>query len=154
MTGWIFFQCMIMIQPLFQTELPEIETLLKSFDLPVSDLKTAPIQFFGIKKDGILTATGALEIYNSDAILRSVAVHRNYQNLGLGKQITHFLENKAVEMGVQHLYLLTVTAEHFFKKLNYLEINRNSCPVAILSSTEFAEICPSSATCLRKVLRS
>ena len=81
-------------------EIYSIKSLLVSVELPNSDLNKAPIQFFGIKESNYLIATGALEIYNINAILRSVAVLPAYQNSGIGKQMSCFLEKKAIELGI------------------------------------------------------
>jgi len=138
------------INPLSGDDLPLITDLLKSFNLPVSDLDTAPIQIFGIKENNNLIAAGALEIYGENAILRSIVVHRNFQGLGLGMHLTRFLETNAKKIGIKNLFLLTTTAESFFKKLNYQFIERDSCPDQIRSSAEFKELCPSTAICLHK----
>ncbi|WP_167605208.1 arsenic resistance N-acetyltransferase ArsN2 [Maribellus sediminis] len=129
-----------------------IATLLESHNLPVSDLETAPVVFYGITKDEQLIAIGALEIIKPVALLRSVAVHPDHQKKGLGKQIITFLENKAKELNIQRLYLLTTTAESFFSQLNYQEISRDLCPSEIQSTSEYSALCPSSAVCFYKAI--
>ena len=133
-------------------EIYSIKSLLVSVELPDSDLNKALIQFFGIKESNYLIATGALEIYDINAILRSVAVLPAYQNSGIGKQMSCFLEKKAIELGIVNLFLLTTTAEKFFRRLNYRIIPRELCPEEIKASTQFTEICPSSASCMYKNL--
>lgn len=140
------------IQLLNSTEIKSIKKLLQSNGLPHSDLETAPLHFFGVKENNEIIATGALEIYGKYAVLRSVAIKLHFQNLGYGKQIVKFLEKKAGELGVQKLYLLTTTAESFFRKLKYHPVQRELCPDKIKSSTQFNNICPSTASCLFKNL--
>lgn len=140
------------IQLLDRSEISSIKTLLHSVGLPGSDLESAPIHFFGKKENNELIATGALEIYGSNAILRSVAIHPDFQKSGYGKQIVRFLEKKAVDLGIQKLFLLTTTAETYFKKLDYQPVKRELCPYKIKSSVQFKNICPSTATCLFKNL--
>jgi len=140
------------IYPLSNDDLSLVTDLLKSFCLPVSDLEIAPVKFFGIKGNRNLIASGGLEIYGKNAILRSVAIDKNYQGRGLGIRLTHYIEAKAAELGIKRLFLLTTTAERFFKNLNYQFIERNSCPDEIKLSAEFKEICPSTASCLYKDL--
>ncbi len=143
---------MDLIQPLNKTNLPSIKVLLESYELPDSDIETSHALFFGIKKKNQLLVTGAIEIYDSDAILRSVAVHRDFQKIGYGKIMVKFLEKKAIQLGIKKLYLLTTTAENFFRKCNYNSISRELCPESIKTSTQFAEICPSNASCMCKKL--
>lgn len=140
------------IELLDRSEISSIKLLLHKFGLPDSDLETAPIQFFGIKENDKLIATGALEIYGFSAVLRSVGVRQKYRNLGYGNHIINFLEKKAIEMGIQKLFLLTTTAEVFFRKLNYNPIHRDLCPNEIKSSAQFKDICPTTARCLFKIL--
>lgn len=127
-----------------------ITALLESYNLPVSDLKTAPVVFYGIKKGKQLIAIGALEIIKPVALLRSVAVRSDHQKTGLGKRITTFLEKQAKELNIQRLYLLTTTAGSFFRQLNYREISRDLCPSEIRLTSEYSALCPSSAVCFYK----
>lgn len=145
---------MVTIQSISHSETDSVKNLLQLSGLPYSDLDEAPAHFFGVKENDQLIATGALEIYGVNAVLRSVAVHEAYQNMGYGLQIVRFLENKAIEKGIKHLFLLTITATEFFKKLGYLPQQRDLCPPEILSSAQFREICPLSASCLSKKLQN
>ncbi len=140
------------IHSLPHLEINLVKELLQESGLPVADLDEAAIQFFGIKENHKVVACGALEIYNSNAVLRSVAVRQTHQNQDYGKQIVRFLEKKARELGVGKLFLLTTTAENFFRKLEYISIQRDSCPPEIVSSAQFKDICPDSAICLYKNL--
>lgn len=57
------------------------------------------------------------------------------QEKRLGKQIYTIIEKHAVKEGVLRLYLLTTTAENFFKRLNYEVIDRDIAPVPIQKSS-------------------
>ena len=140
------------INLLSHTDWPQITELLDAENLPFEDIETAPVQFFGIKNSSELLATGALEVYGNKAILRSVAVKKEFQGKGLGKQITRFLEKKAREQGIDQLFLLTTTAPDYFRKLNYQPFERKACPFEIQQSAEFKNLCPSTAVCLSKDL--
>jgi amino-acid N-acetyltransferase len=50
------------------------------------------------------------------------------------------------------LYLLTTTADQFFKRLGYQKIGRDSVPAPVRKTAEFQSICPASAICLYKEL--
>lgn len=142
------------IQSLHHSEMDAVKKLLQLSDLPYSDLDQVPVHFFGVKENDQLIAIAALEMYGLNAVLRSVAVHHAHQNLGYGKQMVRFLENKAIEKGIKNLFLLTSTAADFFKKLAYLPQQRDLCPPDIQSSAQFREICPLSASCFSKKLRN
>ncbi|TKX55964.1 GNAT family N-acetyltransferase, partial [Halorubrum sp. SP9] len=53
---------------------------------------------------------------------------------------------------VDTLYLLTTNAPGFFTELGYVEIDRSVAPRAIQQTTEFDDLCPSTATCMKKTL--
>ncbi len=126
--------------------------LLKISRLPTSDLEAAPVRLYGIFHAEKLTAVSGLEIYGTEAILRSVAIQPAYRSSGLGAALLAATEAKARELQLTDLYLLTITAEKFFRKNNYLTFERSDCSERIRQSDEFSNICPSIAVCLHKYL--
>ena len=131
---------------------PRIERLLRDADLPVSDLDSSPVRLFLGYDDGQFVGVGGLEQYGADALLRSVAVPDALRGGGHGTAIYREIEARAREDGVEHLYLLTDTAEGFFANLGFETIAREDAPEAIRETTEFDELCSTAATCLRKVV--
>jgi amino-acid N-acetyltransferase len=69
-----------------------------------------------------------------------------------GTAAVRALEARAHDAGVETLYLLTTTAAAFFAELGYERIERESVPAPIRESAEFGELCPSSATVMRRRL--
>ena len=71
---------------------------------------------------------GALHIYSPFlAEIRSLAVSKNYQGKGIGKQlVTAFLED-AKTLGLKDVLVLTYKKE-FFEKLGFREISKESIP--------------------------
>ncbi|PCR88803.1 arsenic resistance N-acetyltransferase ArsN2 [Natrinema ejinorense] len=132
--------------------LPYIETLLAKNDLPSQDVRSKPECFYvgydGDDRIGI----GGLEMDGTDALLRSVVVERSARENGLGTALCEALEDTAKADGVETLYLLTTTAAEFFGDRGYTEIDRTAVPPAIQRTTEFDDLCPSTATCLQKRL--
>jgi amino-acid N-acetyltransferase len=50
------------------------------------------------------------------------------------------------------VYLLTTTAERFFRTFGFERIERAAVPQSVQTSIEFTSACPSSATVMRKIL--
>jgi len=50
--------------------------------------------------------------------------------------------------GINTFYLLTTTAEDFFKKQSWNVTDRVQVPEEISQTTEFLSVCPSTATCM------
>lgn len=81
-----------------------------------------------IKKDNKIVAVGALHIYSTNlAEIRSLAVSKEYQKQGLGKQIVNELEKEAKYLGIKKLLTLTYQKE-FFEKLGFKEIPKEKVP--------------------------
>jgi amino-acid N-acetyltransferase len=130
-------------------ELPEVAALLGANGLPTADLSPA-IVFLGVR-DGLgLEGVVGLEPYGEVGLLRSLAVRHDRRGSGLGSALVLELERLAAEHQFTSLYLLTTTAEGFFAHRGYAHCARDVVPPAIRGSTEFASLCPSTATVMRK----
>ena len=128
---------------------PEIRRLLRDSDLHHEDITTAHLKHFLLGWDGPkLVAVVGLEIKNHSALLRSLAVDANYHNRRIATRLVGKIEDYARSMEVDTLYLLTMTAEAFFKKCGYRRIARDSAPAGIQETTEFLNLCPASALCM------
>lgn len=127
--------------------------LLAAEHLPTADLAGASKRYFGFRDArGDLVAAGGLEICGSSAILRSCVVASTQKGRQLGTRLIDFIIEAALDMRVDQLFLLTETAPGFFRKFGFREIKRNSVPVDVAGSAQFAEICPESAVAMAMTL--
>jgi amino-acid N-acetyltransferase len=129
-----------------------LRALLEQADLPVSDLATARPRFLVAVEDNQIVAAGALQRFGTSALLRSVVVIPELRGRGLGRVIVSALERAAAAEGIAQLILLTMTAKDFFERQRYQVIDRKDAPPETQQSEEFRTLCPSSATCMAKVL--
>ena len=88
----------------------------------------------------------------TSALLRSLAVSQTMRSQSLGKQIVEDLIQQVKSKGIKEIYLLTLTAYYFFLKLGFSEVYRDAVPQEIKSSTEFSQVCPTSARVMKLVL--
>lgn len=132
--------------------LPYVADLLARNDLPSRDLPAKPECFHVARVDGERVGAGGVEVYGPDGLLRSVVVEASERGTGVGSAICDALEGRAAGRGVERLYLLTTTAADFFEARGYDPVDRETVPEAIGRTTEFADLCPDSAACLRKRL--
>ena len=93
-----------------------------------------------------------LELFGAIALLRSLAVVSSRQRVGLGSKLVAHAEDYARSHGIKSLYLLTNTAESFFKHRGYKRTGRDDAPPAIRETKEFSEICPVSSAFMVKHL--
>jgi amino-acid N-acetyltransferase len=135
--------------------LDRVEALLTANGLPHGDIRTAPAEFFIARSnsDPGVVGVGGVEQYGADGLLRSIAVAEPYRGKGYGTALCAELERYARGSGVERLYLLTTTAAAFFRQRGYETVPRSDAPASVRSTTEFAELCPASATCMRRDLR-
>ncbi|MEF8781464.1 MAG: arsenic resistance N-acetyltransferase ArsN2 [Haloarculaceae archaeon] len=133
-------------------EFDYVKSLLATNDLPTTDLGESPASIYYATADGERVGIGGIEEYREAGLLRSVVVEGSKRGCGYGSAICQSLEGKARETGIERLYLLTTTAPAFFAAQGYSTIDRTTAPDAIRGTTEFEDLCPQTATCMRKSL--
>jgi len=139
---------------IYQTpSLQEVQLLLRQSNLPTNDLSDLNLDhFYACGERGCLHGVIGMEVFGSDALLRSFAVSSNAQRRGCGAALLSRLEQHAIELGIGHLYLLTNTAEKYFLKKGFEITAREIAPDSIKSTAEFSKLCPESATFMAKPL--
>lgn len=130
-------------------DLPAIEQLLVSSDLPVAGVAEALRGFVVAEseRDKRIVGVVGLELCCRDyALLRSTAVESEWRGTGLGRRLVEHVIADAESRGIKALYLLTTTAERYFPSFGFVRTQRDAVPDEIKRSVEFREACPSSAT--------
>ncbi|WOK05482.1 arsenic resistance N-acetyltransferase ArsN2 [Imperialibacter roseus] len=133
------------------SELAVATALLEQASLVVSDI-SEKVKLFGLFSDNSLLALAGLEVFGNEALLRSVCVPAQEKAKGYGQQIIRTLENDAARNGITDLYLLTTTASKFFERIGYKVADRNTASDAIKNTSEFSDLCPSTAVFMHKTL--
>jgi amino-acid N-acetyltransferase len=130
-----------------------VKNLLAASGLDSSDLTPDHLEhFFGVGQKEELEGVVGLELFDSVGLLRSLAVASSRRRAGLGAKLVAHAEDYARKKGLASLYLLTVSAEPFFKRRGYHRTDREKAPPAIRKTKEFDEICPSNSALMVKVL--
>ena len=128
-----------------------VERLLAANDLPVADLAETLDCLYCWEADGERVGVGGLEPCGGDrALLRSVAVEKRARGEGHGRALCERLLDEAATRGCEEVYLLTTTAPGFFADLGFAEVDRESVPAEVRETTEFAELCPDAAVCMKR----
>ena len=131
----------------------DIVGLLEGSSLPTSDLTDRDMtDFFYVGPANAPVGIIGVQFYGADALLRSLVVTSAHRTRGLGQRLVAHAEEHARERGAATVYLLTTTAEAFFRSRGYLVTPRESAPPAIRSTPEFAGLCPASSAFLSKRL--
>jgi amino-acid N-acetyltransferase len=138
------------IKEIYPEDIEKVVDLLAEAELDYSDLKQPGIRLFQIVESGLIAAVGALEVRDGQALLRSVAVKKEFRGQGIGKMLVAQIEEVAIQSGIKSLYLLTTTASAFFQSLGYRQIARNDFAGPLKQTTQFTGLCPESAVCMKK----
>lgn len=88
-------------------------------------------QFSVMERDGLITACAAVIPYpeNSMAELACFAVHADYRKSGRGDALLQFSEKRAVDLGMNALFVLTTQASHWFLERGFEKLELDKLPV-------------------------
>jgi amino-acid N-acetyltransferase len=123
-------------------------SLLRSSSLPADDLNFKKDLLVGYYEDGNMVGTGALEVYGSYALLRSLSVKLGTRGKALGTAITEHLISEAKKRSLKGIYLLTETAHGFFLRKGFVDVARDNVPEPLKASSEFSHVCSSTAVAM------
>jgi amino-acid N-acetyltransferase len=142
-----------MIESATERDLPEIRALLERLHLPLDGVDEHLPTMLVAREAQEIVGTAGLEFYSEGALLRSVAVEPRWQGKQLGHQLTDAAMQLATTHGAEAVFLLTTTAERFFPKFGFEQIDREQVPASVRQSVEFQSACPASAVVMRRHLR-
>jgi amino-acid N-acetyltransferase len=134
-----------------------VVALLEANDLPSGDVRSKADCFYLASVESgepgpDPVGVGGIEIEGRHGLLRSVVVRESARGRGIGTALCDALEARASAEGVETLFLLTTTAAEFFAARGYESVERSVVPAEIRETSQFAELCPATATCLRTSL--
>lgn len=127
---------------------PRVRELLIAADLPLEGAEEHLSGYLLAFSGERLAGVGALERYEDTALLRSVAVSGEERGQGLGQALVTNLLEQARADGISRIALLTTTAERFFPRFGFRQVEWSEVPESVRSSTEFRGACPTSAVAM------
>jgi N-acetylglutamate synthase-like GNAT family acetyltransferase/SAM-dependent methyltransferase len=131
-------------------DLAIVQQLMTVCELPYEDMDGQfGARYVVAEQDGDLVGAAGVEVHGSHGLLRSVGVVPWMRGFGLGTALVRERLTWALENGITSLYLLTMTAEHYFTRHGFEVVERESAPKEIQRSSQFTDLCPSSATLMR-----
>jgi N-acetylglutamate synthase-like GNAT family acetyltransferase len=142
----------IVIAPAKATDIATIKAILEADKLPVAGVDDHWRTFLVARDGEKVIACGGAEAYSTAALIRSIAVLQDYRRHGLGRRLVRQLLDRLSARGLREFYLLTTTAEDYFRKRGFKTIERDEVHPQLLASREFQDACPSSAVCMRLVM--
>src|SRR4051794_5359927 len=140
------------VEPAAAADADAIERLLEAAGLPTGGVREALAGFVGVRDGTGIVAVAGIERYGDDVLLRSVAVAAAARRAGLGARLVDERLARAVATGAGDAYLLTTTADGFFRRLGFVAIDRAEVPAGIRASAEFTSLCPANAVVMHRPL--
>ncbi len=133
-------------------DLTEVLALLGRAQLPTAGVAEALSHFVVAESEGRLVGVAGLEVYGASALLRSVVVEDGWRGSGVGRSLIDRALGQARQAGIEDVFLLTTTAEHYFPRFGFSCVGRDVVTEEVRGSMEFQGACPSSAVVMRKTL--
>jgi amino-acid N-acetyltransferase len=94
----------------------------------LSELYENVRDFIVCEQNRTICGVCALHIMWEDlAEIRSLAVDREYQKMGIGKTLVHQCLREAKSLGLKRVFALTYNPD-FFKKMGFVDIDKSSLP--------------------------
>ena len=125
---------------------PSAKLLLESFGLQTSDISDITVKLWAIEEDRKLIGVIGIEQLENIGLLRSLAIAKDYQGLGLANRLCDAVFTHSVENNIKEIYLLTESASRFFAHKGFTEIARTTAPDGLRKTSQFSFLCPDSAT--------
>ena len=135
-----------------KTDLPAVEELLLASKLPLDGVRDHFTDFIVAEDSNGIEGAVGLEKYDSVALLRSAVVAPQLRGTGVGRRLVEQVLERAVEDGIDELYLLTTTAENYFPRFGFKPTTRAAVPEELKSSAEFRGACPDTAVVMKRRL--
>jgi len=99
-------------------------------DFVIASDKNVPVYSLTETREvlNLIVACGSLHVLWEDmAEVRALAIHPDYQHLGLGSKLVECMEKEARQLGIHRLFTFTLT-EEFFSALGFKKIKRKELP--------------------------
>ncbi len=124
--------------------------ILQEVGLITDGLAPGTPDFYVADVGGAILGCAALESDGSAGLLRSVAVLPSAQGAGIGRRLVEAVHERAMDLGLESVYLLTTTADEYFSNFGYESRAEENLPGVVTASAEYLTCSVSGATTLRK----
>ena len=117
-----------------------LQQLIVSGDLPPFFVEPFVEGFLVVEHEGEIIGCGGNEHFGDAAVIRSVVVHERARGLGLGIEIARLLIEDARASGATDLYLFTLEAYEFWKRLGFVDLELSKWPQPTHEQWQYAFI--------------
>ena len=131
-------------------DLATVRGLLEQAGLPPDGLEDQWGAGYAVAVDGTeVVGAAGVERYGRFGLLRSVVTAPDRRGQGIADTLVRNRLAWAGTEGLEGVYLLTTTAADYFPRLGFERVDRETLPLEIRESREFASTCPETAVAMR-----
>ncbi|MBU2700385.1 ubiquinone/menaquinone biosynthesis C-methylase UbiE/N-acetylglutamate synthase-like GNAT family acetyltransferase [Sporomusaceae bacterium BoRhaA] len=127
---------------------PGIRDVLTASGLPIVGLDLNIHHFIVADRGPIIGVLGA-QYEQNKALIRSFAVISELRKAGVGMALWHQMQIQLKSKRIAEAYLLTETAQDYFKRTGFYEINRAEVPLSLLKESGLDQACPCTSHCMK-----
>ena len=125
------------LRPAGESDIPAIDALLKAEWLPSYALDEFLEAFLVLEDEGRVVGCSGLEVYGEAALLRSVVVLPERRGLDEGRRLVEASLSEARRRGVRRVYLFTMNAAPFFRRMGFEETPLEVFDEAVRASRQY-----------------
>ena len=129
-------------------DLEAVTALLARCGLPHADVAPHLANFTVAREDGRIVGVIGVEVHGRDGLMRSLAVEPERRGRGVARRLYATLLARARGLGITRLYLLTTTAQSWFRLLGFRSVRRDELPEGIRDTEQCRTLCPATAACM------
>jgi N-acetylglutamate synthase-like GNAT family acetyltransferase len=137
-------------EPLRSDEIEAFRLALVEAGLPADDIAATGVQPFRFERNLKPVGYGALEVYGSAVLLRSIIVATDARGEGVGWAITEWLLARAGALGTGRAFPFTTNARAYFEGIGFEVVDRSKAPQSILTTRQAIGLCLASAVLLTR----
>jgi amino-acid N-acetyltransferase len=130
------------------TDALAIGAVLERCALPVDDLPRLVGNFHVAILETQLIGCACAELFDDTAIVRSVAVLREWRDQGVASHLVNAVMMRARANGARRAVLLTSACPSYFARYGFSLIHASKLPTQVLESQEFLRLRNTGALCM------
>jgi N-acetylglutamate synthase-like GNAT family acetyltransferase len=116
---------------------PRFAELIIAGELPPLFITEWVEGFVAVEHGGEIIGCGGLEIYGDCGVLRSIVMDERARNMRLGERMAKLLMDDARAAGLTDLYLFTMHAAPFWRRLGYVELTLDQWKAPVRASWQY-----------------
>ena len=120
-----------------EEDIPQIEALITAEGLPAYGLTEYLETFFVLDEGERAVGCAGLEIYGEAALLRSLVVAPERRGRVDGRRLVEAALAEARERSVRRVYLFTMHADGFFRRMGFREVGLDEFEEAVRASRQY-----------------